>query len=521
MCKQGVGGIFLQQLKAMRLNEIITPPNIDKTISSLCPVCLKIVDAHVFQEGGAVKIDKRCSDHGEFKDVYWSDVALYRRFMRFWAIGPGVENPIASSGNCPFNCGLCENHRTSTILANIDVTNRCNLSCPTCFADAGQGPEEPTMDQIRAMMKTLRDQRPAPCPAVQFSGGEPTVRDDLPEIVSLAKEMGFAQIQVATNGMKLAASPDLCKSLVHSGLSTVYLQFDGLTPEPYITLRCRDLLQIKLRAIENLRKAGQMSIVLVPTLAKGVNDGQVGDIIRFAAMNLDVVKGVNFQPVSFVGRIDQQEREKKRLTISDLIALVEDQTDNEITRDDFYPVPFVAPISGLIAAETGIPQPTMTVHPCCGAATYLYSFNGRLIPITRFVDVEGLLEKIKEEVEGFDGSRLSRLWMKGMILKELPKFIDESKTPDGLAFTRLFLSILKSGTREALTEFHNNTLFLGTMFFQDLYNIDLERLQRCGVHYVLPDGRIIPFCSYNTIHRSRSSNRDNHSSDQSRSNDIQ
>jgi uncharacterized radical SAM superfamily Fe-S cluster-containing enzyme len=509
MCKQGVGGIFLQQLKAMRLNEIITPPNIDKTISSLCPVCLKIVDAHVFQEGGAVKIDKRCSDHGEFKDVYWSDVALYRRFMRFWAIGPGVENPIASSGNCPFNCGLCENHRTSTILANIDVTNRCNLSCPTCFADAGQGPEEPTMDQIRAMMKTLRDQRPAPCPAVQFSGGEPTVRDDLHEIVSLAKEMGFAQIQVATNGMKLAASPDLCKSLVHSGLSTVYLQFDGLTPEPYITMRGRDLLQIKLRAIENLRKAGQMSIVLVPTLAKGVNDGQVGDIIRFAAMNLDVVKGVNFQPVSFVGRIDQQEREKKRLTISDLIALVEDQTDNEITRDDFYPVPFVAPISGLIAAETGIPQPTMTVHPCCGAATYLYSFNGRLIPITRFVDVEGLLEKIKEEVEGFDGSRLSRLWMKGMILKELPKFIDESKTPDGLAFTRLFLSILKSGTREALTEFHNNTLFLGTMFFQDLYNIDLERLQRCGVHYVLPDGWIIPFCSYNTIHRSRSSNRDN------------
>ena len=127
--------------------------------------------------------------------------------MRFWAIGSGVENPIASSGNCPFNCGLCENHRTSTILANIDVTNRCNLSCPTCFADAGQSPEDPTMDQIRAMMKTLRDQRPVPCPAVQFSGGEPTIRDDLPEIISMAKEMGFAQIQVATNGVKLAASP--------------------------------------------------------------------------------------------------------------------------------------------------------------------------------------------------------------------------------------------------------------------------------------------------------------------------
>jgi 7,8-dihydro-6-hydroxymethylpterin dimethyltransferase len=453
-------------------------------------------------------IEKRCAEHGDFKDVHWSDAGLYRRFMRFWAHSSGVENPIAPAGNCPFNCGLCENHRTSTLLGNIDITNRCNLSCPICFADAGQSPEEPAMNQIRAMMQTLRDQRPVPCPAVQFSGGEPTMREDLPEIVALAKEMGFAQVQVATNGLKLASSQDLCRRLVRSGLSTVYLQFDGLTQEPYKTMRGRDLLQTKLQAIENLREAGQTNVVLVPTLAKGVNDDQVGDIVRFASMNLDVVKGVNFQPVSFVGRIDQDERSEKRLTISDLIALVEDQTDDEITRDDFYPVPFVAPISSLIAAETGLPQPALTVHPCCGAATYIYCSNGRrLVPITRFVDVEGLLEKIKEEVQNFDGSRLSRLWMKAMILKELPKFIDESKTPDGLAFTRLFFNVLKNGTREALIEFHNNTLFLGTMFFQDLYNIDLERLQRCGVHYALPDGRIIPFCSYNTVHRSRSSNK--------------
>jgi uncharacterized radical SAM superfamily Fe-S cluster-containing enzyme len=496
----------MQQLGSRYPNEVLKFDNLDRIVPSLCPVCLKVIGAHIFQEGRSIVIEKRCAEHGDFKDVHWSDVDLYKRFMRFWAIGQGVKNPIVSSGNCPFNCGLCENHRTGTILANIDVTNRCNLSCPTCFADAGQSPEEPTVDQIKDMMRNLRDQRPVPCPAIQFSGGEPTIRDDLPEIVSIAKEMGFAQIQVATNGVKLATSPELCRSLVQRGLSTIYLQFDGVTSEPYMTMRGRDLLQIKLRAIENLREAGQMSIVLVPTLKKGVNDGQVGDIIRFASMNLDVVKGVNFQPVSFVGRIDQQERAKKRLTISDLISLVEDQTDNEITRDDFYPVPFVVPISGLIAAETGTPQPTMTVHPCCGAATYLYSLNGRLIPITRFVDVEGLLEKIKEEVERFDGSRLSRLWMKGMILKELPRFIDGSKTPDGLAFSRLFLNILKNGTREALTEFHNNTLFIGTMFFQDLYNIDLERVQRCGVHYALPDGRIIPFCSYNTIHRSRLSN---------------
>lgn len=453
-------------------------------------------------------IEKHCADHGDFKDIHWSDAALYRKFMQFSVHGLGIKNPIASSGNCPFNCGLCENHTTGTLLGNIDVTNRCNLACPTCFANAGGSSEDPTMSQIGFMMKALRDQRPVACPAVQFSGGEPTIRDNMPEIVSLAKEMGFAQIQIATNGLMLAASPDLCKSLVRSGLSTIYLQFDGVTPEPFKTLRGRDLLQIKLRAIENLRQAGQMSIVLVPTLGKGVNDGQIGDIIRFASTNLDVVKGVNFQTVSFVGRIDQSERTEKRLTISDLISLVEDQTDNEITRDDFYPVPFIVPISSLVAAETGLPQPAMTVHPCCGAATYIYCIDGRLVPVTRFVDVEGLLEKIKEEIQSFNGSMLSRLWIKSMILKELPKFIDKSKTPDGLAFTNLFLNILKNGTREALIEFHNNTLFLGTMFFQDLYNIDLERLQRCGVHYALPDGRIIPFCSYNTIHRSRSSGLD-------------
>ncbi len=495
----------MSQISVKCLNEMPTSVKIDKTISSLCPVCLKVINACIFQEGAGVMIEKRCPEHGDFKDVYWSDAALYQKFMRFWAYGTGIENPVYSTENCPLNCGLCENHKTGTILGNIDVTNRCNLSCPTCFANAGESYDDPTIDQIRDMMLNLRNQRPVPCPAIQFSGGEPTVRDDLPSIVSLANEMGFSQIQVATNGLKLAASLDLCKRLALSGLSTVYLQFDGVSPEPYKKMRGCDLLQLKLQAIKNVRDAGQMSVVLVPTLAKGVNDNEVGDIIRLASSSLDVVKGVNFQPVSFVGRIDQDERAEKRLTISDFITLVEDQTDNEITRDDFYPVPFVAPISSLIAAETGIPQPTMTVHPCCGAATYIYCANGHMIPITRFVDVEGLMEKIREEVNTFNGSRLGRLWMKSMMLREMPKFIDKSKTPEGLAFTRLFLNVLKNGTREALIEFHNSTLFLGTMFFQDLYNIDLERVQRCGIHYALPDGRIIPFCSYNTVHRSRSS----------------
>jgi uncharacterized radical SAM superfamily Fe-S cluster-containing enzyme len=184
-----------------------------------------------------------------------------------------------------------------------------------------------------------------------------------------------------------------CKSIQRSGLNTAYLQFDGVTPEPYISNRGRNLLPIKLKALENLKKAGLESIVLVPTLAKGVNDHQVGEIVRFASKNLDIVRGVNFQPLSFTGRVEAEERAEKRITIPDFIALLEEQMDNEITREDFYPIPFIIPISQLIAAQSERIQPVFTVHPCCGAATYVYKFNGRLIPLTRFIDVEGLLEK--------------------------------------------------------------------------------------------------------------------------------
>ncbi len=448
---------------------------------------------------------KSCAEHGEFSEIYWSDAALYKRFNKYWFDGSRLETSVSSTSlGCPYDCGLCQNHKTSTLLGNIDVTNRCNLACPICFANAGGRLYEPTVEQIKSMMLLLRSERPAPCPAIQFSGGEPTVRDDLPLLLDMARQMGFAQIQIATNGLRIASSLDFCKSLVQSGLSTTYLQFDGVTPEPYKTVRGRDLLPVKQKAIENLRIAGQTSVVLVPTLAKGVNDDQVGDIVRFASNNLDIVKGVNFQPVSFSGRIEQQERAAKRLTIPDFLGLLEDQTDNEITRDDFYPVPFVAPISQLIAAETGWPQPTFTVHPCCGAATYIYKFNGGMVPITRFLDVEGLLEKIRKEVDGFNissGSGLNKLRMRGMILKDIPKFVDETQVPKDLNITKMLLSVFINGTRESLTEFHNRTLFLGAMHFQDAYNMDLERLQRCGVHYATPDGRIIPFCSYNTIHR--------------------
>lgn len=477
-----------------------------RSTKSLCPECLTVIDALIIEENGKMIFKKTCTKHGYFEDIYWSNPKNFKRFKRYWHDGVGLLNPGSTDGNCPLSCGICTSHKTSTILANIDVTNRCNQSCPVCFSNASSSGYlfEPTLEQIRGMMQMVRNEKPVPCPAVQFSGGEPTMREDIVEIVRMAHEFNFTQIQIATNGIKLSRSQDLCQQLNDAGLHTVYLQFDGVTEEPYLKNRGFNALPIKLKAIENCRRAGLTSISLVPTLAKGVNDNQVGDIIHFAVQNMDAVKGVNFQPVSFTGRIKKNERMEKRITISDLFELMDEQTYGAITGDDFYPVPFVVPISHFVAAEEGIPNIEFTVHPHCGTGTYVYVENGNMIPITRFIDVEGLLEHIDELAlnEKWIGKSFGKIMRLGNLISSLPKYIDTSKAPKSIDVKKLFIDVLKEGTGEATKEFHRHTLFIGSMHFMDLYNIDLERIKMCGVHYATPDGRIIPFCTYNTIHRS-------------------
>lgn len=476
-----------------------------KQIRSICPECFAVIDASLFAENGKIMLEKTCSDHGYFKDVYWSSAELYWRFEQYRHEGSGVSNPNAPAGDCPNACGLCPSHKTSTILANIDVTNRCNQSCPVCFANAAVSGYiyEPTLSQLGEMMQKLRSQRPVPCPAVQFAGGEPTMRTDILDIVRMARKFGFAQIQLATNGIKLASNPGLCRELDEAGLNTVYLQFDGVTEEPYRVHRGYNALSIKQKAVENFRDAGLESMVLVPTLAKGVNDDQVGDIIRFAVDNIDTVRGINFQPVSFTGRIDVKERMEKRITIPDLFELINEQTGGDITAEDFYPVPFVAAISHFISAMERNDTIEFTVHPHCGAGTYLFFENGKIIPITRFIDVEGLLEYVDElaATEYKWGRAIGRIQKVSSLISALPKYIDTSKNPRSVDVQRLLVNVLKSKTKEAIQEFHIHTLFIGAMHFMDAYNMDLERVKRCGIHYATPDGRIIPFCTYNTIHR--------------------
>jgi uncharacterized radical SAM superfamily Fe-S cluster-containing enzyme len=392
---------------------------------SLCPECLEVIDAEVYEAEGKILIKKKCEKHGEFDDVYWSDASLYHKFAKWQYEGKAGITLTKTDKGCPFDCGLCPEHKSSTALALIDLTNRCNQRCPTCFANAAVTGYlyEPTMEQLREMMIMLRSETP-PCPAVQFAGGEPTIRDGFVDIVKMARELGFSHIQVATNGIALAKSEEFCHRLKEAGLHTVYLQFDGVTEEPYKKLRGIPALKTKLKAIESCRRGGIKSVVLVPTLMKGVNDDQMGDMLRFAADNLDVVKGVNAQPIAFEGRIDESERKKGRITIPDFMKLLEEQTDGEIPKESFYPVPFVVPFSYFVEAWKGVPQLEFTVHPHCGAATYVFVENGKFIPITDFMDVEGFMEFLRGAAEEMTRSKVGKIRAIAGLASALRRFID-------------------------------------------------------------------------------------------------
>lgn len=466
-----------------------------KNTKSICPECLVALDAEIFEKDNKVYIKKQCSKHGSFQELYWSDYDQYVGAEKLRYDGEGLENPHTKKDKgCPYDCGICPEHKSHTALAIIDVTNRCNLTCPVCFANAASAGYvyEPTKKEIIKMLENLRNNKPVPATALQFSGGEPTIRKDLLEIVQKAKEMGFRHVEINTNGIRLAQSLDFCKKLKEAGVSTIYLQFDGLTSEVYKYIRGIDLLKKKMQAIENCRKAGIHSLVLVVTLVKGVNDNQLGDIIRFAAKNFDVIRCINVQPVSLCGRLPQEKRDKMRITIPDFMKLVEEQTNGEIKVSDFYPVPTVVPISKAIGALKDKRYLEFTAHPHCGMATYVLIEEEKIIPITRYANVEKFIKSMKKIYELAKQGSKNKAKLRLLTAARHVKF----------GFLRKYLlKVLRNGDYKSLGDLQRKTILLSAMHFMDPYNFDLERVQRCVIHYAVPDGRIIPFCTMNSIHR--------------------
>lgn len=480
-----------------------------KTVETLCPDCGRNIIGRVFDWEGDVYMEKTCPDHGYVKDRVTTNTELFLKCQQ-WSFreGAGLTNPIVKDAkHCPSECGLCNQHQSHTLLGQIDLTNRCNLSCPICFANANvQGfIYEPDFDEIVRQLEQLRGYRPVPASAVQFGGGEPTIYPRFLDAVRKATELGFSHVQVASNGIMLA-DPDFALQCAEAGLHTVYLQFDGVDDEIYEYTRGRKLIDIKHQALKNIHRAG-MKVTLVPTIVRGINDDQVSKILQFALDNIDVVSAIAYQPVAFTGRISTDEREAQRYTLGDLANQLEETGLIEAMRD-VYPLSVVAPLSRLMAAVTGDPKITATAHPTCSSGTYfVVDKHKNAIPVTKIFDLEGIFTEMDELAERIENSRF-KWWYKIQVPKLFKKYFRPEEAPEGMN-VKSFMHALKGLTDKKIGrgksgETTYRTLMAAAMHFQDRYNYDIERVRRCVIHYSTPEG-MFPFCTYNSgpIHRKR------------------
>ncbi|MEM2907505.1 MAG: radical SAM protein, partial [Candidatus Odinarchaeota archaeon] len=399
---------------------------------SICPECwingvYKILPAKVVSKDGKVYITRSCEVHGEIEEIYWSSVDLYLKSRKYAQDGCGIGNPYNVEENpvCPLSCGFCKIHLSGPALANLVVTNRCDLNCWYCFffAEKAGYVFEPSVEEIRRMVRNFRSVTPVPGLAVQITGGEPSIRDDIVEVINAIREEGVRHIQFNTDGLRLAMDKEFAKQIRSAGVNTVYLSFDGVSP----ATNPKNHWEVPF-AVQNCREANKMGIVFVPTVINSVNDHDLGNIIDVAFRNLDVVRGVNFQPVSLTGRITRAERDKLRITSTDVIKRIEEQTGGQITRDDWYTVPSVGAVSRIISAITKRPQINFTNHFACGLATYVFLNDGKYVPIPQFIDVDGFFEYLAEKADELEKGK-SKYVVGLKLLYNLKKFIDNDKKP--------------------------------------------------------------------------------------------
>ena len=482
------------------------PIGLPKEVNSLCPECGKTIRAVILEREGKVFMEKTCPDHGFIRDLVYSDAELYKKSERWtYEDGDRIQNPQVTGGeSCPRDCGLCDQHISPPILANIDLTNRCNMRCPVCFANANvQGyVYEPTYEQVVEMLSRLHNIKPFSPPAIQFSGGEPTIYPRFLDILKGARSMGFSHLQIATNGIRIAKDLDFAKKAKEAGLYTMYLQFDGTSDDVYKKTRgLSGLWELKQRAVENAR-AAELRIVLVPTIIKTINDDQVGKILEFAVANSDVISGISYQPVAFTGRISTAEREQQRYTLADLALDIEAQTGLLKAREDWYPLSVTSPFSKLLSSIWKYDVAKITCHSDCGLGSYIFvnRKTGSVTPITQAIDIEGFTWELNKLVK----QKISNIRALTALTAQhlLKKFFREERVKDGLTAEiclELFQGVVDKESQRRVELIYNwDMLLVGGMHFQDGYNYNVDRVKRCCIHYAAPNGRIYPFCTYNS-----------------------
>ncbi|WP_031513702.1 radical SAM (seleno)protein TrsS [Desulfofalx alkaliphila] len=430
--------------------------------ASVCPLCLKKIPARREMHGNSVFLVKECQEHGTFKTILWRNSPTSPDYQN-WARPKIPSQPPVSftevKRGCPFDCGLCPDHRQHSCTVLLEITARCNLGCAFCFANAGDNiTKDADLDVIKGWYeKIILAGGPY---NIQLSGGEPTVRDDLPEIISMGRSLGFNFIQLNTNGLRLAEEPSFVKKCKDAGLTSVFLQFDGTDDEIYTALRGRPILKEKLAAIEHCAE-NNIGVVLVPTLVPGVNLHNIGAIIDLALNYLPTVRGVHFQPVSYFGRYPQPPGDSDRITIPEVIKEIASQSKGRISMDAFKPP----------GCENAL---------CSFHGNFILMPHGELRPWTKHEGCCGTAERAEK------GAVKAR--------KFVAKYWSAPEEKPG--------SLINSGGEFALWDLfiersRTHSFSISGMAFQDAWNLDLERLRDCCIHVMSQQGKLIPFCAYN------------------------
>lgn len=427
---------------------------------SVCPACLKVLDAQIVRRDEDVYLEKTCPEHGEFSTVIWrGDSPSWEEWNSKDVRYDLPKRHTITAKGCPYDCGLCPSHNAPTCSVLFEATERCNLGCSVCFAssETGCGSDVP-IETVRQVFQNINSSG-GPFP-LQLSGGEPTVRDDLPEIVSIAKTMGFPHVQVNTNGLRIADDIGYLHKLKEAGLDLVYLQCDGVSDTVYLKLRRRPMADIKRKVLENCAEM-KIGVQLVPTVIRSVNDHELGGIVALAKEFMPVVKGIHFQPVSYFGRYGVSPSNETRETTPDVLRSLETQTAGEVKAEHF------------------LPRHKHDAH-CGFSAFYILASDGRL-RATTFWDPYATEYSVEDPMMPAEHVR-EFIISKSRYIEE-PGEPGECECIRAARLSRTLLRAKKFG------------LSISGMPFMDAWTLDLERLRNCCIHIAKPDGRIVPFCA--------------------------
>lgn len=436
---------------------------------SLCSTCLRRVDAKIVFENGNVYMLKTCSRHGFEKVLIATDIEYYKNIRNY---NKPSETPLKFNTKthygCPYDCGLCQDHEQHSCLTVIEITDRCNLSCPTCYAmSSPHYGRHRTVEEVEKMLDIIVANEGEP-DVVQISGGEPTVHPDFFAIMDIAKSKPIRHLMLNTNGIRIAKDLEFAKKLAgYAPDFEIYLQFDSFKPEALQHLRGEDLTATRMKALEHLN-ALNLSTTLVVTLQKGVNDDEIGKIIEFA-LKQKCVRGVTFQPTQIAGRVENFNPATDRLTLTEVRQNILDQT-NIFTAKDLIPVP---------------------CNPDALVMGYALKLAGQTFPLTRYIDPSHLLDNSRNtivyEQDQALHEQMINIFSTGISvdrveenMKQLLCCLPQIEAP-GLGYENLFRIII--------------------MRFIDAYDFDVRAIKKSCVHIVHKDGRIIPFETMNLFYR--------------------